>query len=235
MHGDRAAARTPTGPAKAQERLFALYLAARPHLERVRPGRGHRLIAKAHPVVRDGITLGEYSYCLGRVHRYAGDHTTRVTIGRYTSIAESVALLAGGEHRTDWVSTSPIRLMMGLPGALHDGLPTSRGDITIGNDVWVGRGATILSGTTVGDGAVIGAGAVVRGNVRPYAIVVGNPARELRIRFADAQVDALLRIAWWNWPHDKVAENVALLSSGDVDGFIRAHDVAAQSSAGAPR
>ena len=233
MHDEASAARRATASARSPGRALALYLAARPLLERAHIARHNRLIAKAEPVHRRGISVGSYSYFLGRVCRYAGDDTTRVNIGSYTSIAEGVTILAGGEHPPGWVTTSPLRLMMSLPGALRDGLPASRGDITIGNDVWIGHGALILSGATIGDGAVIGAGAVVRASVRPYAIVVGNPGRELRRRFSDEQIDALLRIAWWKWPHDLVAQRVAQLSCADVDGFIRAHDSLGQSSAAA--
>lgn len=190
------------------------------------PRREHHLEAQSAPSVRAGIRIGAYSYFLGRVNRYAGDETTALTIGNFTSIAESVVIVAGGEHRADWVTTSPIRVVMHLPGALQDGLPASRGSITIGNDVWVGHGALILSGVTIGDGAVIGAGAVVRQTVRPYAVVVGNPAREVRRRFSDGQIDALLRIAWWNWPPEKIEREVAHLSSPDIDRFIRDHDPA---------
>lgn len=52
--------------------------------------------------------------------------------------------------------------------------------IHIGNNVWIGCNVTILKGISIGDGAVIGANAIVSGDVPPYSIVAGNPARELR-------------------------------------------------------
>jgi virginiamycin A acetyltransferase len=59
----------------------------------------------------------------------------------------------------------------------------ARGDIVIGNDVWIGREARVLSGIIIGDGAVIAGYSVVTRDVRPYAIVAGNPAREIRRPF----------------------------------------------------
>jgi len=56
--------------------------------------------------------------------------------------------------------------------------------IVIGSDVWIGYGAIIPTGVTIGRGAIIGAGSVVMSDVRPYAIVLGNPARMVGERFA---------------------------------------------------
>ena len=56
--------------------------------------------------------------------------------------------------------------------------------VKIGSDVWIGYGAIILSGVTIGRGAIVGAGSVVMSDVRPYAIVLGNPARMVGERFA---------------------------------------------------
>lgn len=54
--------------------------------------------------------------------------------------------------------------------------------ISIGRDVWIGRGCAILAGVTIGDGAVVGANSVVTGDVDPYTVVAGNPARFIRAR-----------------------------------------------------
>jgi acetyltransferase-like isoleucine patch superfamily enzyme len=60
--------------------------------------------------------------------------------------------------------------------------PSNKQPISIGNDVWIGANVTILKGVTVGDGAVVGAGSVVTKDVPEYAIVVGNPAKVVKIR-----------------------------------------------------
>jgi acetyltransferase-like isoleucine patch superfamily enzyme len=167
--------------------------------------------------------IGSHSYGAFTVHAGPGDRAT-VRIGAYTSIAEGVEFALGGNHRADWVSSFPFRVRFGLPGAHEDGHPRPEQDIVVGSDVWLGHDALVLPGAVIGDGAVIGARAVVAKEVRPYAIVVGSPAREVRRRFDDTQVQALLRIRWWEWPDDVVLDRVAQLSSGDVDGFIAAHD-----------
>ena len=81
----------------------------------------------------------------------------------------------------------------------------------------------ILSGVTIGDGAVVGAAAVVSRDVRPYAITVGNPAREVRRRFPDTIVEALLRIRWWDWPDDFIADRIDELNRGSVEEFVVRH------------
>lgn len=58
----------------------------------------------------------------------------------------------------------------------------SKGPIVIEDDAWLGLGVIVLDGVTIGRGAVIGAGAVVTGDVPPYAIAVGVPARVVGTR-----------------------------------------------------
>lgn len=68
----------------------------------------------------------------------------------------------------------------------------------IGNDVWLGANSLVLKGVKIGDGAVIGAGAVVTKDVPPYAIVGGNPAKVIKMRFDDETIGKLMQLQWWN-------------------------------------
>jgi acetyltransferase-like isoleucine patch superfamily enzyme len=161
--------------------------------------------------------VGEWSY--GDPEVVYWDTGARLRIGRYCSIAPGVVILLGGEHHFDWVTSYPFSLILPEAASLP-GYPHTKGDVEIGNDVWIGRDALVLSGITVHDGAVIGARSVVTRDVEPYSVVVGNPARHLRYRFPEHQVEALRRIAWWSWPLEEVRKALPILQSGDVDGFI---------------
>ena len=54
------------------------------------------------------------------------------------------------------------------------------GHVMVGNYATIGTGAVVIPGVSVGEGSYVGAGAVVIGDVQPYSMVVGNPARHIR-------------------------------------------------------
>jgi virginiamycin A acetyltransferase len=168
--------------------------------------------------------IGEYSY--GKVKVVGWGEGSTLKIGRFCSIARTLTILLGGEHRTDWVTTYPFTEVLeearGISGHVR-----TKGDVIIGNDVWIGESATILSGVNVGNGAVIGAKSLVVRDVPPYAIVAGNPAEFLCSRFSADRIAALQRIGWWGWPMEKIRDALPMLLSGNVDGFIAKYDTGA--------
>jgi virginiamycin A acetyltransferase len=90
----------------------------------------------------------------------------------------------------------------------------SRGDTVVGNDVWIGYQATIMPGVRIGDGAIIAAKSVVTGDVPPYTIVGGNPARPIRQRFDPEDVERLRRAAWWDWPVELITAHARTIMAG---------------------
>ena len=91
-----------------------------------------------------------------------------------------------------------------------------KGDTVLGNDVWVGERVTFLPGARVGDGVIIGAGAVVAGNIPAYAVAVGNPCKVVKMRFDEATILRLLALRWWDWPAERIFQNLEALTSGDL-------------------
>lgn len=164
--------------------------------------------------------IGEHTY--GEpVIRYA-QLGHRFICGRYCSFGPGVQIMLGGGHRHDWVTTYPFPAFAERwpEAAGVTGHHTGKGDVTVGNDVWVGLSAYISSGVTVGDGAVIAARSVVTKDVPPYAIVGGNPAKLIRLRFDEPTICDLLQLRWWDWPQERVSANIRLLLSGDAQALI---------------
>lgn len=163
--------------------------------------------------------IGDYTYGRPRILAFGNDSTT-LKIGKFCSIADDAVIFLGGEHQVSFVTTYPFshffEFAHGFPGT-H---PRQKGNIIIGNDVWIGQEAFILSGVTIGDGAVIGARAVVAKDVKPYSIVVGSPAHHIKYRVDEDIIEALLAIAWWNWPIEKIAEAMPLMLSDNVRDFV---------------
>jgi acetyltransferase-like isoleucine patch superfamily enzyme len=140
-----------------------------------------------------------------------------VRMRRYVGISNNTIILNGGEHELHRVATYPFgrRVVDGLI------LPQRKeGVVTdIGNDVWVGTRAIILGPVKIGDSAVVGAGAVVTRDVPPYSVVAGMPAKVVRMRASDDQIEKLLKIAWWDWPPETVRERVDDIM-GPIQPFI---------------
>lgn len=138
--------------------------------------------------------LGRYSY-VG-----SDSFIQNTNIGSFCSIG-SLVRIGLPSHPTHYISTSPLfydmRLFKGSKVLFKAHNPAIKALTIIGSDVWIGENVLILAGVTVGTGAVIGAGSVVTKDVRPYSIVVGNPAREIRTRFPEETIDRILGTKWW--------------------------------------
>lgn len=148
----------------------------------------------------------------------------RLTIGRYCSIACGAKFLfTSANHSLASLSTYPFPLFYeewGQPWHQLTQAWDKRGDIVVGNDVWIGYEAVILSGVTIGDGAIIGARAVVTGDVPPYTIVGGVPARPIRKRYDEAVIAQLLALRWWDWPEEKLAPLLPAMQAGDLQALL---------------
>lgn len=147
--------------------------------------------------------FGDYSYMMED-----GD-CIHAEIGKFVSIARMVRINPGN-HPLERASIHHFTYRAASYGLGDDDLDffdwRRRHTVSIGHDVWIGHGAIIMAGVTIGTGAVVGAGAVVTHDVAPYTIVAGIPAKPIRRRVTLEQQEQLLRLSWWDWPHDKLRQ-----------------------------
>lgn len=152
--------------------------------------------------------MGKHSYC-----GYFCE-IINTEIGAYCSIANNV-IIGGAMHQIKWVSTSPVfysgRDSIKAKFSLHE-RDNSKKTI-IENDVWIGQRAIIKQGVLIGSGSVIGMGSVVTRDVKPYSVVAGCPAKEIKMRFEDDIINELLRIQWWAWPEKKIIQYAQFIKS----------------------
>lgn len=102
----------------------------------------------------------------------------RVVIKKYTVLAFDCMILTNS-HR------STVGIPQFLLGSSH--INDKSADVVIEEDVWVGVRVTLLPGTHLGRGCIVGAGSIVSGEVPPYALVVGSPARVVKKTFPDVE------------------------------------------------
>ncbi|WP_420385354.1 CatB-related O-acetyltransferase [Roseivirga sp.] len=150
----------------------------------------------------------------------------KLIIGKFCSIASGVQfLLNGGNHLTSGISSFPFAIFgNGWEGAMEGKEYPVRGNIEIGNDVWIGHEAVILPGVKVGDGCIIGAQSVVSKDMEPYTIAAGNPAKTIRKRFSESEIESLLEIQWWNWPIETITANIQNLTAYNIDALKAIHN-----------
>jgi virginiamycin A acetyltransferase len=121
--------------------------------------------------------------------------TGRISIGRYCQFGSRISI-----HSNNHPMHAPSiyvnrQFLRGLVATMED-----HESVSIGSDVWIGDNVSILKGVRIGNGAVIGAGSVVTRPVPDYAIAVGSPARVIRYRFEPKVCEAMLHLAYWNYP-----------------------------------
>lgn len=133
-------------------------------------------------------------------------------IGRYSSIAADVSIIFGNHPSRDFVSTHNAFCFKDGYSVCYTNEehyfcqseivpyadPENERYCIIGNDVWIGKGVKLKCGVKIGDGAIIGAYAVVTKDVPPYAIVGGIPAKLIRYRFSEEDIQWLQELKWWN-------------------------------------
>ncbi|WP_413490758.1 Vat family streptogramin A O-acetyltransferase [Shewanella baltica] len=179
-------------------------------------------------ITRENIIVGDYTYYDDPAgperfesnvlyhFDFIGD---KLIIGKFCAIAKDVKfIMNGANHQVSGFSTYPFYIfgngwekVMPNPADLPH-----KGDTCIGNDVWIGYNATIMPGVKIGHGAIVASQSVVTKDVPPYAVVGGNPATVIKLRFEQDVIDELVAIAWWDWPIEKITQHLHAIAGADL-------------------
>ncbi len=126
---------------------------------------GKGICIGGHTVVTPNTVIGDYCQFNGLKISGGGN----VTIGNHFHSGMECLIIAMN-HDYDHGSAIPY------------GKELVCKDVEIGDFVWIGSRVMILPGTKIGEGAIIQGGAVVHGEIPPYAIAGGNPAKVFKYR-----------------------------------------------------
>lgn len=141
------------------------------------------------------VSLGVYSYIAKETS------LVDISIGKFCSIGNGVKNNLGNHPSRVFVSSHPAFYSPSAPTETfvdREYFEEFGEDVCIMNDVWIGTGAVLMDGITIGNGAIVAARSVVTKDVPPYAIVGGVPAKIIRYRFEEEDIEFLEEIQWWD-------------------------------------
>ena len=188
----------------------------------------NRLCFLKNIVKNPNIVIGDYTYYddfenvenFEKNVKYLFDFTgDKLIIGKFCMIASDVTfIMNGANHLNDAITTYPFAIFgADWSNAMEGKKYPNKGNTIIENDVWIGYKSTIMPGIKIGDGAIVATNSVVTKDVEPYTVVGGNPAKAIRKRFSEEDIETLLEISWWNWPIEKITNNIQNLTDNNIE------------------
>lgn len=180
-------------------------------------------------ITRSNIIAGDFSYYDDPVTAIDFENKNvlyhywfspeKLIIGKFCALAtDAKFIMSSANHKLDGFSTYPFFIFrQGWEKDFDITCLANKGDTVVGNDVWIGYDATIMPAVHISNGAIIGSKSVVTKDVPPYAVVGGNPAKIIRMRFDEKTIAELQAIAWWDWSVEKITRNIPIIIGNDVD------------------
>lgn len=153
------------------------------------------------------------------------NHPMVKEVGAFCSFADGTDVVVN--HPTQYISTHPFlyhdkkynsapvfinyyennEAMWYFPGVQPHGTALKNERVVIGNDVWLGKNVLIMNGAKIGDGIIAGAGTIITKDIPAYAVVVGSPAKIIKYRYNEKEIEELEKIKWWDWSDDTIRAN----------------------------
>lgn len=118
-----------------------------------------------------GIVMGTNTYANLGLKLSSNDYSIKVRIGDNVSIAPNVTFVVDASANNG-VEINKLKYV-------YEKLTVSK-EILVEDEAWICANVTILPGVKIGRCSVIGAGSVVTGDVEPYSVYVGIPAKKIR-------------------------------------------------------
>jgi bifunctional UDP-N-acetylglucosamine pyrophosphorylase / glucosamine-1-phosphate N-acetyltransferase len=129
-------------------------------------------------MLEDDVRVGPFGHCRPGAHLASG-----VRMGNFGEVKNSYIGPETDLHHFSYIGDTTVgagvNIAAGVITSNYDG--KQKHHTYIGDGAFIGCDTTLVAPVTVGDHAYTGAGAVVRKNVPSHALVVGVPARLLRI------------------------------------------------------
>lgn len=182
---------------------------------------GYNNVLDKSIVIDCEIGLGTYIHAKSNIQK--------CKIGKWCSIAPEVEIIIGNHPTKNFVTTHPIfyskrfksNLKLENKNQFEEFSYTDHTEkwfCEIENDVWIGERVSIINGIKIGNGAIIAAGAVVTKDVPPFAIVGGVPAKIIKYRFNEKQIEELEKVEWWNKDIDWIKKYINYFNN--IDKFL---------------
>lgn len=147
---------------------------------------------------------------------YVGNNVNlfSVHVGKFCSLGSRI-YIGFGQHPINQITTHPsfysLKCQSGFTFVKEDkseDFNYSNGFLNIIEDnVWVGSNVIVLPGVRICEGAIVGAGSVVVKDVPPYSIIAGNPARIIKFRFSEQEIENILLRKMWSSNDIKYYQN----------------------------
>lgn len=130
-----------------------------------RLGKGAKVFSSAKVYAPWNLAMGAHSTLAPHVDCYCAGP---IRIGEHTTISQ-YSYLCAASHDFE-----------------HPNMPLVVGAITIGAQVWIAADVFVGPDTMIGDGAVVGARSTVLGDLPPWMLCAGTPAKPVRERAVKA-------------------------------------------------
>jgi virginiamycin A acetyltransferase len=160
------------------------------------------LIGKGSKIV-NGTTLGDGTCINGKII-IKGKGTC--TIGKYCALGDDIRMITSNHKVDDIILQYALLKRLGLEAKTD-----LRNGIDVGHNVWIGDRVIILPGVIVGNSSIIAAGSVVTKDVSAYAVVGGTPAKFIKYRFTEEEIQQQEQLQWWDWSLEEMKAKASLL------------------------